>query len=119
MWALSCNVSDHFSIVLKYSSQLKGPKPFRFNNLWLRDANFKSVVFEPCMIEVREGWMICKLKDKLRALKETLKIHNKEVLGNVVFKVKVCRNNLQEHKQKAKTMFISHEELFSRLRLFQ
>jgi hypothetical protein len=31
-WALPRDVSDHSPVVLRYSSQVWGPKPFRFNN---------------------------------------------------------------------------------------
>jgi len=42
--ALNRDVSDHCMIVFRYSSQLWGPKPFRFTNYWLEHKDFKDVV---------------------------------------------------------------------------
>jgi hypothetical protein len=44
VWVLSRDVADHCPIVLKYSNSDWGPKPFRFNNFWLQNSSFKSLV---------------------------------------------------------------------------
>jgi hypothetical protein len=47
LWVLPRDVSDHCPLILKYSHEDWGPKPFRFNNYWLDNKNFKDVV-ESC-----------------------------------------------------------------------
>ncbi|WJX23785.1 hypothetical protein P8452_12974 [Trifolium repens] len=44
LWALPRDVSDHCPILLRYSSSDWGPKPFQFNNYWLKNNEFKGVV---------------------------------------------------------------------------
>jgi hypothetical protein len=44
LWALDRDVSDHCPLVLRYSSQLWGPKPFRFNNFLLDHPGFSEIV---------------------------------------------------------------------------
>ncbi|MCH88892.1 RNA-directed DNA polymerase (Reverse transcriptase), partial [Trifolium medium] len=61
-WALARDVSDHCPIILRYSSQLWGPKPFKFNNFWLDHQGFK---------------------EKLKRLRGDLKTWNHEAFGNL------------------------------------
>jgi hypothetical protein len=41
---LDRDVADHCALILKYSFDDWGPKPFRFNNFWLLCRDFKDVV---------------------------------------------------------------------------
>lgn len=93
MWALFRDVYDHCSLVVKYSSQLWEPKPFWFNNFWLGNVSFDSVVRECLSSREYEGWMVGILKDKLKALKKLLKVWNKEVYGKIDLRIKRCRDN--------------------------
>ncbi|PNX70399.1 hypothetical protein L195_g057354, partial [Trifolium pratense] len=83
LWALSRDVSDHCPIILRYANYDWGPKPFRFNNHWLKSNGFGEVVeavWATSMGGMRKGVMV---KEKLKALKETLKRWNKEVYGGL------------------------------------
>jgi hypothetical protein len=44
VWVGSRDISDHCPLILKNLVFDWGPKPFRFNNHWLEDKNFKKVV---------------------------------------------------------------------------
>lgn len=87
-WAINRDVSDHCPIVLRSGSQNWGPKPFRFNNCWLEHYGFKNMI-ENVRKELRvEGWKAYVLNEKLKLSKLYLKKWNREVFGNVDFKLK-------------------------------
>ncbi|RVW45209.1 hypothetical protein CK203_067527 [Vitis vinifera] len=76
-------VSDHFPILLDGGGVRRGPIPFRFENMWLKEEGFK---------ELLKGWWQgfnfsgsyrFVLSEKLKALKVKLKNWNKEVFGKV------------------------------------
>lgn len=46
LWVLPRDVYDHYPILLKPKSWNWGLKPFRFNNFWLQNQNFKKVMEE-------------------------------------------------------------------------
>ncbi|GAU22768.1 hypothetical protein TSUD_129800 [Trifolium subterraneum] len=82
-WALPRDVSDHSPIVLRYSSQLWGPKPFRFNNFWIEHCGLSVVIKQSWQQQVNQTWMTLMLKEKPKLLKVNLKVWNKEVFGNI------------------------------------
>ena len=74
---------DHFLIVLEGGSFQRGRRPFRFENMWLKDDGFVE--------RVRSWWDSYNilgassfvLANKLKLLKNDLKKWNVEVFGNV------------------------------------
>jgi hypothetical protein len=44
IWGIYRDVSDHSLIIIRYEEFDWGPKPFRFNNLWIKNKDFKEVV---------------------------------------------------------------------------
>ncbi|WJX38360.1 hypothetical protein P8452_26031 [Trifolium repens] len=87
LWALQRDVSDHCPLILKYSNVDWGPKPFRFNNHWLRHKRFKEVVATQWSKPVSAKWMGTIFKDKLKVVKEALKKWNKENFGEAENKI--------------------------------
>ena len=76
--------SNHFPVLLEgRGTKSRGPRPFRFENMWLKADNFMSLI--------RDWWQNSKvtgsssfiLVEKLKALKIKLKRWNKEVFGRV------------------------------------
>jgi hypothetical protein len=67
LWALSRDIFDYCPIILKYSNFDWGPKPFRFNNHWLKNKRFFDIVR-------KVGWKGVMVKEKLKALKGVLRI---------------------------------------------
>ncbi|GAU27881.1 hypothetical protein TSUD_159750 [Trifolium subterraneum] len=87
LWALPRDISDHCPIILRYQNFDWGPKPFRFNNHWLKNKGFKEVVagsWNNTMVGGRKGLII---KDKLKVLKGDLRRWNMEVYGGVDEKI--------------------------------
>ncbi|XP_058741336.1 uncharacterized protein LOC131613705 [Vicia villosa] len=81
------DISDHCPIWLEVGDLNWGPKPFRFNNQW-----FSHEAFIPF---VKKEWLNLKLngrgdfvlKEKLRLLKEKLRVWNREVFGRYYLEV--------------------------------
>ena len=71
-------VSDHFPILLEGGGLKRGPSPFRFENMWLEEEGFKDKmkIWWGSLKFTRTSCYI--LDAKLRALKNILKIWNKE-----------------------------------------
>ncbi|XP_058762801.1 uncharacterized protein LOC131636161 [Vicia villosa] len=75
------DVSDHAPIWIKDNKRDWGPKPFRFNNLWFSHEEFFNFVeVEWKKLEVKGRGDYC-LVEKLRAIKNKIRIWNKEIFG--------------------------------------
>jgi hypothetical protein len=74
LWALSRDISHHCPIILKYSNFYWGPKPFWFNNHWLKNKRFFDIVREGWSSSNVGGWKGVMVKEKLKALKGVLRI---------------------------------------------
>ena len=76
-------LSDHFPIVLEGGSFHRGRRPFRFENMWLKDEGFVERVrswWESYHVHGAPSFV---LANKLKLLKNDLKKWNVEVFGNV------------------------------------
>ncbi|KAL8508223.1 hypothetical protein ACS0TY_018708 [Phlomoides rotata] len=78
---LSRTQSDHCTIHMESARKKWGPRPFRFINALVKHPNFKDF-FESkwCTYQVH-GWAAFRLKEKLKCLRNDLKVWNKEVFG--------------------------------------
>ena len=89
-------LSDHFPIVLEGGSFQRGRRPFRFENIWLKDEGF--------MERVRSWWESYNvlgapsfvLANKLKLLKNDLKKWNVKVFGNVEDQVRKLWQGLSD-----------------------
>lgn len=88
------SVSDHCAIVLHTNTVDWGPKPFRFINAWMSHPSFLELVSNSWREGRIEGWGCYVFKEKLRRLKEALKVWNKEVFGDLDQKVVRLREEL-------------------------
>ncbi|RVX02494.1 hypothetical protein CK203_031207 [Vitis vinifera] len=61
----------------------KGPSPFRFENMWLKEEGFKDLLRNWWMGFQFRGSFSFTLFENLKVLKACLKIWNREVFGNV------------------------------------
>jgi hypothetical protein len=60
LWVLPSDVLDHCPLILKYCHEDWGPKPFRFNNFWLKNKKLKEVVEAFWgIIRWKGGWVLC------------------------------------------------------------
>ncbi|XP_058726606.1 uncharacterized protein LOC131597964 [Vicia villosa] len=79
------DISDHFPIWIKTDVANWGPKPFKFNNEWFSLDSFIPFV---------EGRGDFVLKEKLRLLKDKLKVWNKEVFGRIELELEECVHDI-------------------------
>lgn len=78
-WIGLRDISNHCPIWLISSEKNWGPKPFKFINGWLDHVERKQFMegkWKECKVE---GWMTHIVKEKLKYLKEKLRVWNKEV----------------------------------------
>ncbi|PNY11183.1 cysteine-rich receptor-like protein kinase [Trifolium pratense] len=91
LWALPRDVSDHCPLILKYSHQECGPKPF-------------SV----------EGWIGFVLKEELKGLKFVLREWNNLEYGGMEARIGGLVMEIQDLDSKGETMGLSRQEVSSR-----
>ena len=75
--------SDHFPILLKGGGMSRGPSPFRFENMWLKVEGFKELLREWWQGGERVGRASFRLADKMKVMKEKIKVWNRDVFGRV------------------------------------
>nr|GEX20199.1 putative ribonuclease H protein At1g65750 family [Tanacetum cinerariifolium] len=76
--ALDHKLFDHYPIVLKDAELDFGPKLFRVFNVWMDEADFNHIVEEAWKKEVSSFRLDCRFQDKLKNVKEALRIWSKE-----------------------------------------
>ena len=76
-------ISDHCRILLDVGGIRTGPRPFRFEIMWLRVEGFKDLLKQWWHGLNFFGSFSFILAEKLKALKGILKSWNKEVFGRV------------------------------------
>ncbi|CAJ2673212.1 unnamed protein product [Trifolium pratense] len=80
-WVGDRDISDHCPIWLSCSNLNWGPKPFKFNNCWLQHPDFFEFVKQTWENMDIQGKKAFVLKEKLRKMKDNLKVWNREVFG--------------------------------------
>jgi hypothetical protein len=70
-------ISDHTPILLEVGGMARGKRTFKFENMWLKDPNFMNKVHEWWSSYSFRGMPSYVLSQKLKALKEDLKLWNK------------------------------------------
>lgn len=69
----------HCNILMRNNLIGWGPKSFRVLNCWFQDKRFHKVVKEAWLNQNVAGWGVYVLKEKLKGIKEVLKIWNMKV----------------------------------------
>ncbi|KAL5161297.1 hypothetical protein HKD37_07G018608 [Glycine soja] len=80
---LDKNFSDHCPMLVKSKNADWGPKPFRLLDCWLKDKSFGKVVKDSWTQTQQTGWSGYVLKEKIKCLKERIKLWNKEQNGDL------------------------------------
>jgi hypothetical protein len=75
--------SDHFPILLDCGGIQEGKRPFKFENMWLKEAGFVDRVRQWWLSYCFQGSPSFILAQKLKVLKFDLIRWNTEVFGNV------------------------------------
>jgi hypothetical protein len=81
LWVMPRDVSDLCPLILKRNGFDWGPRPFRFNNVWLEHHDFSKMVDVVWKGQNVVGWMGHILKEKLKGLKAYLIDWNKKEFG--------------------------------------
>ena len=77
-------LSDHHPILLEGGGYLvRGPLPFRFENMWLKEEGFKNLINDWWRSSEIRGTGSYVLIEKLKALKAHLRSWNKNSFGRV------------------------------------
>ncbi|MCH85190.1 LINE-1 reverse transcriptase like, partial [Trifolium medium] len=118
LWGLKRDVSDHCPLIVKYDGHDWGPKPFRFNNFWLNNKSFHKVVEDAWNSFQVSGWKSFVLKEKLKLLKVVLKQWNKEVYGNVDYKIEKTTEEIEVLEVKCENVGLEEAELLERKEKF-
>ena len=67
--------SDHHPILLEGGgSQVRGPIPFKFENMWLKETGFKNLIYEwwhSCEISESGSFVLIKKKKALKCKLKT------------------------------------------------
>ena len=73
---------DHFLILLEgRGSAIRGPMPFKFENMWLKQDDFKGLIDRDWKGFIFNCFSSYIVVEKLKALKLKLKCLTKEVFG--------------------------------------
>ncbi|RVW81929.1 hypothetical protein CK203_033220 [Vitis vinifera] len=91
-------VSDHSSILLDGGGMRRGPTPFRFENMWLKEEGFKEELkqwWEGIQVSGSASFI---LTEKLKALKPFLRSWNKR-RRNQINRIKVNERCLTEESE--------------------
>jgi hypothetical protein len=111
---LDRDVADHCQLLLSYSQADWGPKPFRFNNHWLKHKDFKDVVVQAWGSQHLEGWMGFILKERFKHLKGVIKGWNSYVFGVGEEKKRQLTYRVAELDTKSESVGLVDEEVAER-----
>jgi hypothetical protein len=116
---LDRDVADHCPLVLSYSSDDWGPKPFRFNNFWLQGRDFKDIVKVTWESSIVEGWMGFILKERLKSLKGAIKEWSFNSFGDAVNKKMRLVTRISVLDVKSEDVGLEEVEIVKRKKLFE
>ena len=107
-------MSDHFPILLDGGGVRRGPVPFRFENMWLKEEGFKDLLKGWWQGLRFSGSFSFILAEKLKALKVILKSWNKDVFGKVGVNKRLALDKVDFWDNQEKRRILSMEELEAR-----
>ncbi|KAL5548851.1 hypothetical protein UlMin_004082 [Ulmus minor] len=109
--------SDHMPLILDTSPVSWGPTPFRFENMWLGHSSFRQECEKWWRVIEVEGWESYKIMEKLRVLKEYIKVWNKEIFGDTRIIKKEVVDKIDEIDKKEGNRQLGDGERELRVRL--
>jgi hypothetical protein len=119
VWVVNRDVSDHCPLILRYNNDDWGPKPFRFNNYWIQNKQFKEVVVNAWNAQHITGWMRFVLKGRLKGMKGVIKEWSKEVYGKPETLKTTLVTQIKNLDLKSESVGLSVDEVSLRKRLFE
>ncbi|RVW59604.1 Transposon TX1 uncharacterized 149 kDa protein [Vitis vinifera] len=107
-------VSDHSPILLDGGGVRRGPIPFRFENMWLKEEGFKELLKGRWQGFNCSGSYSFVLSEKLKALKVKLKNWNKEVFGKVGVNLRMALGKVSFWDDQERQRTLNEQELEAR-----
>ena len=104
-------VSDHFPILLDGGAVRRGPIPFRFENIWLKEEGFKELLKGWWQGFNYSGSYSFILIEKLKALKIKLKDWNSEVFGKVGANKRLALDKVSYWDNQERLRVLNEQEL--------
>ncbi|GJV44175.1 ribonuclease H-like domain-containing protein, partial [Tanacetum coccineum] len=108
--ALDRKLSDHCPIVLKDMDLDYGSKPFRVFNIWIEELDFQYVVEEAWKKEVRNTRPDCRFRDRLKNVKESLRVWSNDRFGEHKGKIEMLKNEAMGWELEAEKRTLSEVE---------
>ena len=93
-------ISDHSSLLVESGGMARGRSAFKFENMWLKVDGFQEKIQGWWSSYSFSGPPSLVLARKLKALKEDLKIWNREVFGDVGVKKKGVMDDILRFDEK-------------------
>ena len=103
-------VSDHSPILLDGGEMRRGPTPFRFENMWLKEEGFKEVLrkwWERIQVSGSASFILI---EKLKTLKPILRSWNKKVFRQIDSKKQNAWNLMDYWDKEERFRLLSLEE---------
>lgn len=103
---LKRSISDHCPIILKSREIKWGPRPFRFQDVWLSHRG--------CLETVKKVWRNSDgmmIMDKFKKVKNELKEWNSQVFGNINERIATLESEIQQWDNVANTRLLTEEEV--------
>jgi hypothetical protein len=104
--------------VLRYNVNDWGPKPFRFNNYWLKNSEFKELITKAWEDQRFEGWMGFVLKERFKGLKGVIKEWNERTSERLEVEKKRLIEEISGLDIKSETVGLEEREVTDRKKLF-
>lgn len=89
-------ISDHCPVAIINDSRDWGPRLFKFMDIWLSHPDCMRIAKEAWENNQVSGWAGFKLFQKLKAMKDRLKVWNKEEFGDVNSTLQVIEGELHQ-----------------------
>ena len=96
-----------------------GPKPFRVLDCWLKDKSFEKIIKETWSNSQQSGWGGYVLKQKIKQLKERMKLWNKEQFGNTLTNMQKIEAELNKLESDTADRQLTSQESMKRKNLQQ
>ncbi|XP_059450778.1 uncharacterized protein LOC132181539 [Corylus avellana] len=111
--------SDHFPIMLELGEISQEKRPFRFENMWLKEEGFVALVKQWWDSYEFQGTPNFVLVRKLKALKLNLKTWNEEVFGNIERNKRTLLEDLRVFDEHEESRALNVEELARKAEVVQ
>lgn len=113
-WGLPRSVSDHCPVVLRKRVCNWGPKPFRLLDCWRGLPGYREFVTSTWMEAAVNGRKAYVLKEKLKQIKNQLRVLNKDHCGDISHNIDNVRKELDQLDKKQEDVGLEEHDIARR-----